>query len=93
MLLIELAALSEVGGCVFRGNMTQYPINVTMEENALEWFGEVVCFVNRRVDAFEDQEVALDPFTKYVVSYIHVPRPASRLLSVGHSGTCIVVFI
>jgi hypothetical protein len=73
--------------------MSHNPINVTMEENALKWFGEVVRFINSRVDAFEDQEVAFDPFTKYVVSYVHVPRPASRFLSVGHSGTCIIVFI
>ena len=62
--MIELAALCEVGRRVFWGNMAHNPINVTMEENALKWFGEVVCFINSRVDAFEDQEVAFDPFTK-----------------------------
>ena len=73
--------------------MAEYPINVTMEENTLKRFGEVVGFINGCVDSFKDQEVTFDPFTKYVVSNVHVPRPASGLLSVGHSGTCIVVFI
>jgi hypothetical protein len=73
--------------------MSHDTVNVAMKQNALKGFGEVISFVNCRVNAFEDQEVAFHPFTKYVVADVHVPHPAGGLLSVGHSSTCIVVFV
>ncbi len=92
--LIELAALSEMGWCVVWGDMSHDTVNdVAMKQNVLKGFGEVISFVNCCVDAFEDQKVAFHPFTKYVVTDVHVPRPASGLLGVGHSGTCIIVFV
>ncbi len=91
--LIELAALSEMGWCVVWGDMSHDTVNVAMKQNVLKGFGEVISFVNCRVDAFEDQKVTFHPLTKYVVTDVHVPRPASGLLGVGHSGTCIIVFV
>jgi hypothetical protein len=57
--------------------MSHDTINVAMKQNALKGFSEVISFFNCRVDAFEDQEVAFYLFTKYVVTDVHVPRPAS----------------
>ncbi len=74
-------------------DVSHYIVNVSVEEDSRKEFGEVIRFVDRSIDPFEDNEVSFNPFTKDVVPDVHMTSATSRFLSISHSPTSIVVFI
>ncbi len=78
---------------IFWWDVAHDVVDVPVEEDAREEFCEVVRFVNCGIDAFQDNEVLLNPFTEEVVSNVHVAGATSWFLRVSHSSTGIIVFV
>jgi hypothetical protein len=66
---------------------------MSVEKDPRKEFGEVIRFVDRSINPFEDNEVSFNPFTKDMVPDVHMTSATSRFLSVNHSRTSIVVFV
>jgi hypothetical protein len=68
-------------------------VDMPVEEDPRQWFCEVICFINCSIDAFQDNEVPLNPLTEDVVPNVHVAGATSWFLRVSHSRTSIIVFV
>ncbi len=53
----------------------------------------MICFVNGGIDLLQGDEILLNPFTKDVITDVHMAGGTSWLLCVCHSCTCVVVLV
>jgi hypothetical protein len=90
---VELANRMVMSRQVLWWDVSHCIVDMSVEEDPRKKFGEVIRFVDRSIDPFEDNEVSFDPFTKDVVPDVHMTSATSQFLSVSHSRTSILVFV
>ena len=68
------------------------PIHMSMEQIIMEWFRKCIrdiCFCR---DPSHANNIAFNPFLYFEVFDIHMPRSFSRLFSIGHKESTLVVY-
>ena len=71
--------------------MSEERVRVSVEEDLWKRFREVVGDINGGVNAFQVDEIALDPITKGKVFDVNVLCPSGRFLCVAHRQASVVV--
>ncbi len=78
---------------VFRGNVSQEEIGVSMKKNPREWFCKVISDVDGCVDPFEVYQVTFDLIAESKVFDIYVTCACCWFLGIPQGSTSIVVFV
>jgi hypothetical protein len=66
---------------------------MSVEEDGLESFSEVVRHVDQSVNAVQNHEVLFNPFAEQEVLDVDVSCAWCWLLNIAHGGTAIIVFV